>query len=113
VTDHHDVMTETAVFKKSARVLSFENSWLWLSAFAVLIVVTHLGSLSREVINWDESTFMLMAQDILRGHLPYLAQYDNKPPGIFFALAAAMKVLASLYLRPAFAAGCFCCSLPA
>lgn len=58
----------------------------------LMVIGTQLRSLTTEVFNWDEHTFMLMAQDVLRGHLPYVEHFDNKPPGIFLLLAAAMKL---------------------
>jgi hypothetical protein len=63
-----------------------------LLALALLTVATQLTSLQREVINWDESTFMLMAQDLLRGHLPYTSLFDNKPPLVFFVIAGVFAV---------------------
>lgn len=35
------------------------------------------------VIDWDESTFILMGQSILDGNLPYIDLWDNKPPLAF------------------------------
>jgi len=35
------------------------------------------------VIDWDESTFILMGQSIIDGHLPYVKLWDLKPPGAF------------------------------
>ncbi|MEM9435406.1 MAG: hypothetical protein AAGA15_00075 [Pseudomonadota bacterium] len=61
-------------------------------ALAALIGLTQAASYSQEVINWDESTFMVMAQDLLDGNLPYLGLYDNKPPGIFLWLAGIMAI---------------------
>ena len=65
-------------------------SVLWAGTFAVAILATRLGSLEREVIDMDESTFILMASHVLDGHLPYVELYDNKPPMIYFLLAGAM-----------------------
>jgi len=41
-----------------------------------------------DVINWDESTFILVGQGLADGHLPYTLLWDNKPPlgYAFFAL---------------------------
>ena len=39
------------------------------------------------VINWDESTFILIGQSILDGHLPYTNLWDIKPPLAFVAYA--------------------------
>jgi 4-amino-4-deoxy-L-arabinose transferase-like glycosyltransferase len=40
-----------------------------------------------DVINWDESTFILMGQSLLDGHLPYTQLWDLKPPLAFVAFA--------------------------
>jgi 4-amino-4-deoxy-L-arabinose transferase and related glycosyltransferases of PMT family len=66
-------------------------SWFWFAAFVVLILVNRIAGLDDEVVNWDEDTFMLMAQDVLRGHLPYVAAFDNKPPGIFLWTAGVFE----------------------
>lgn len=79
----------------------------WIVGLAGLALITRLGALPREIVSWDESTFMLMAQDVLRGHLPYVALFDNKPPGMFFALAAVMKLFgAHLWTVRLFGATC-------
>lgn len=70
-----------------SRPLSF-----WLLVFAVLVAVIQLPSLQREVIDWDEITFVLVAADILRGHLPYEQLYDIKPPLLFFLIAGALRL---------------------
>ena len=66
------------------------SSAIAATLFLLLSVATQTGNLSYEVIDWDESTFIIMASDILQGHLPYLNLYDNKTPGIFFILALVM-----------------------
>lgn len=65
---------------------------LWLLSFLLFVFVTQIGSLHYEVIDWDESTFLLMAQDLLHGHLPYTRIYDMKPPGLFMLLALPLKI---------------------
>ncbi len=60
--------------------------------YVVLIALTQTGSILREVIDWDESTFILMSQSLLNGHLPYTQMFDNKPPVLFFLLAGAMAL---------------------
>lgn len=39
------------------------------------------------VINWDESTYILMGQGILDGILPYTSLWDMKPPLVFLVYA--------------------------
>lgn len=69
-----------------------ENSFFWITAYALLIIITRIGFLQIEVIDWDESTFILMAQSVLDGHLPYVELFDIKPPMIYFMLAGAISI---------------------
>lgn len=41
----------------------------------------------QAVVDWDESTFALMGDSLVRGHLPYTELWDNKPPLIFACFA--------------------------
>ena len=52
-----------------------------------LSVLIRLPFFFRDVIDWDESTFILMGQSILDGHLPYTELWDNKPPLAFVSYA--------------------------
>ena len=44
------------------------------------------------VVSWDESTYVLMGQSILDGHLPYLQQWENQPPLAFVFYAGVIAV---------------------
>ena len=57
---------------------------------ALLVFVARFSSRQYEIIDWDEDTFMLMAQEVQRGVLPYIRLFDNKPPGMFFVLAGVL-----------------------
>ena len=59
--------------------------------FAVCLAI-RLPFFFIDVINWDESTFILMGQSILDGHLPYTQLWDLKPPLAFvpYALFVAL-----------------------
>lgn len=90
VFDH--ALTDTVASRAEPRaVQALGASWFWLAAFAVLILANRIAGLGDEVVNWDEDTFMLMAQDVLRGHLPYVTLFDNKPPGIFLWTAGVFE----------------------
>jgi len=41
----------------------------------------------RDYVDRDESTFILMAQSLVDGHLPYTQLWDLKPPLLFFIFA--------------------------
>lgn len=66
----------------------FSNS-LALTVLVCLCFFVRFPFYFRSVIDWDESTFILMGQNILDGHLPYIELWENKPPlaFAFFALA--------------------------
>jgi hypothetical protein len=49
------------------------------------------------VIDWDESTFVLMGQNILDGRLPYTELWDNKPPLLFLFFALVMIFEQSIF----------------
>lgn len=63
-----------------------------LVGFLVLAVLFRLPYFYRDVIDWDESVFILMGQSIADGNLPYTEVWDNKPPG-GFALFAVVQYL--------------------
>src|SRR5262249_20655869 len=59
-----------------------------LFVFALLL---RLPFFFPAVVDWDESTYVLMGQSILDGHLPYLQQWENQPLlGFLFYGAAIM-----------------------
>jgi len=66
-----------------------------LTVFALILTsvcLLRLPVLSRSVLDWDESLYMLMANQWLAGHLPYTTIWDNKPP-IIYAIFAVFKFL--------------------
>ena len=48
-------------------------------------LILQIKYLSKEVVDWDISTFLIMGQDINRGYLPYENQLELKPVLIFYA----------------------------
>lgn len=80
-------------------------SWL-CAGLLVFAMLMRLPFFFQSVIDWDESTFILMGQDILDGHLPYTELWDNKPPltFAFFAMVLSLwKSLVAVRLAGAFA----------
>ncbi|OAB57963.1 hypothetical protein AY600_07870 [Phormidium willei BDU 130791] len=66
---------------------------LYLASIAVITVLIRLPFFFEAVINWDESTFILMGQSLLDGHLPYTQLWDLKPPLLFVAYALFILTL--------------------
>ena len=54
----------------------------------VISLLVRLPYFFPAVLDWDESTYILMGQSVLDGHLPYVELWDNKPPLIFYQIAA-------------------------
>lgn len=63
-----------------------------LAAFILILAVlaTQFAGLGQEVIDPDESTFILMGADVARGHLPFVEQFDLKPPMIFLLVGGVL-----------------------
>lgn len=49
-------------------------------------------SFGTSVIDWDESIYLLVSRELLRGHAPYTVIWDHKPPGLY-ALFAGFQLL--------------------
>jgi hypothetical protein len=61
----------------------------WIPPVALLAVtlLTRVPYFTVSVINWDESTFAILGQDLLDGHLPYTHLWDHKPPLVYVLFA--------------------------
>jgi hypothetical protein len=70
-------------------LLQIERRPTWSRALALLGLyvaasgVTRLVVSSNVIVNVDESSYMVGAWELLRGHLPYAGFADNKPPLIY------------------------------
>lgn len=69
-----------------------------LLACAALALFLRLPALPQSVIDWDESFYLLMAREMLRGHPPYTVIWDNKPPGLYALFALTQVVLGQTVL---------------
>ncbi|MBT8283275.1 MAG: glycosyltransferase family 39 protein, partial [Muriicola sp.] len=58
----------------------------------VISILLRLPFFFRDYIDRDESTFILMAQSWVDGHLPYTQLWDLKPPMVFLFFAAIIYV---------------------
>jgi len=54
-----------------------------LLALLAWCVALRLPTIPRSVIDWDESVYLLMADQWSHGHLPYTAVWDHKPVGAY------------------------------
>jgi 4-amino-4-deoxy-L-arabinose transferase-like glycosyltransferase len=86
------------------------QDWVLVTVLIIVAFLIRFPFFFPAVIDWDESTFILMGQSILDGHLPYTTLWDIKPPLAFFAYASFIlvfgKTIAAVRL-----AGWLCTSL--
>ncbi len=69
-----------------------------LLACGAVVLFLRLPALPQSVIDWDESFYLLMGREMLRGHAPYTVIWDNKPPGLYVLFALAQIVLGQTVL---------------
>ena len=69
------------------------------SYLLLLAIIVRLPFFFKDVIDWDESTYILMGQSVLDGHLPYTELWDLKPPGAFLIYAVSMLFLLFYWAR--------------
>jgi hypothetical protein len=70
-----------------------QKQWLIAICLLLISILIRFPYYFIDVINWDESTFILMGQSLLDGHLPYTELWDIKPPLAFVAFALFILVL--------------------
>jgi len=78
--------------------------------FLALSIGLRLPYFFTDVIDWDESTFILLGQSILDGHLPYTETWDLKPP----LLSTIFSLFIVIFGKSIFSirmAGAFCVGL--
>jgi hypothetical protein len=64
------------------------GGWLLL---ALLLVASRLDDMMFDA-GWDETSYLLVAAEVLKGHLPYITAFDNKPPLLFLLLALGQMI---------------------
>ncbi|QBA65160.1 ArnT family glycosyltransferase [Muriicola soli] len=69
--------------------------FLGLTLISILI---RLPFFFRDYVDRDESTFILMAQSWVDGHLPYTQLWDLKPPLVFLFFAAIIYIFGKSFI---------------
>ena len=75
--------------------LNDRRVFLWLTLISVLL---RLPFFFRDYIDRDESTFILMAQSWIDGHLPYTQLWDLKPPLVYLFFALIIYVFGKSFI---------------
>ena len=83
------------------------------SIFFLLLLITILVRFPwffPSVINWDESTYILMGQSVLDGNLPYIGFWEMKPPLAHFFYGTFIGLFGKSIISIRFA-GALCISI--
>jgi hypothetical protein len=67
--------------------LTSPGRWRAFLLLLGLAFVVRAGFFFDSVVDWDETTFILMGQSVLDGFVPYQDYWDLKPPFAYFAFA--------------------------
>lgn len=62
------------------------------AGLVLLAILSRAPSFVMSVIDWDESLYVIMAEQWRAGHLPYTVVWDNKPIGIYAIFALFQSV---------------------
>ncbi len=65
---------------------------LWLFLVFVLIFIMRLPASTQVVLDWDESVYFVVAQDIARGGELYQTVWDHKGPLLYFLFVPVIKL---------------------
>tara|TARA_B100000963_G_scaffold342685_1_gene343784 strand:- start:717 stop:2423 length:1707 start_codon:yes stop_codon:yes gene_type:complete len=64
--------------------LKLNNIYIECSLLFLFLFITQLSLINYETIDWDIATYMLVANDIGNGNLPYVTQWDDKGPLLYY-----------------------------
>jgi 4-amino-4-deoxy-L-arabinose transferase-like glycosyltransferase len=85
---------------------------IFLVVAMALVVMVRLPWSVVDVLDWDESAYFVVAQDILDGGVPYVTTSEHKGPLLFFILAAVIKVAGTnIFLIRMFTTAVVCCTM--
>jgi len=88
-----NIITKTNNFFESFfQLFSKINISLIFLFILILVFFTQFHSISQEVIDWDETDFILMGNSLYKGNLPYIELWDLKPPIHFILIGLTFKI---------------------
>ena len=73
-------------------------------ALLLFSIMLRLPVFFPTVMDHDESTYLIIAQQLLQGKIPYVDNLDVKPVGIYLLFAAILKIWNSIFAIRLFAA---------
>ena len=80
------------------------KGWQWAALYLAVTVFVRWLTFFKTSIDHDESTYLIIADQWLGGHLPFVDFMDVKPIGIYILFAGALKLFGSSILAVRLAA---------
>ncbi len=90
-------MTHKVITSLIPNYQNLKDSKVFLG-LALLSVALRFPFFFRDYIDRDESTFILMAQSWVEGHLPYTQLWDLKPPLVFLFFSAIIYLFGKSFI---------------
>lgn len=78
--------------------LTTAKEWVVFLVYTGIAILIRFPFFFRDYIDRDESTFILMGQSIVDGHLPYTDLWDLKPPIVFYVFAMIIYVFGKSFI---------------
>jgi hypothetical protein len=90
--DRHDPCFDESTSRVGTGIVCMQNPtstgrWTAFLLLLGLALVVRASFFFDSVVDWDETTFILMGQSVLDGFVPYQDYWDLKPPFAYFAFA--------------------------
>jgi len=73
------------------------NIWIYL-IISISVFLTQFSYIEFEVIDWDESTYLLISKYLSEGSILYVDYWEAKPPVFFIYIALIFKLFGSTLL---------------
>lgn len=74
------------------------NNLLQYGIICLFIFLTQFSYIQHEVIDWDESTYLLISKYVSEGSLLYVDYWEAKPPVYFIYMGVVFKIFGSSLL---------------
>ncbi|MBN2414018.1 glycosyltransferase family 39 protein [candidate division KSB1 bacterium] len=84
-------MEPNSVIKKIGSVMG-KGEIIIIMILLVMIFIIRLPGCMQIVIDWDESVYFTVAQDVVKGGVPYKTAWDHKGPMQYFIFVPIMAV---------------------
>jgi 4-amino-4-deoxy-L-arabinose transferase-like glycosyltransferase len=66
--------------------------WISFLLAAAIVFGLRLHTVNQVVVDWDESVYLVVAQNLVHGGTPYTTAWDHKGPLLYFTLAPVVAV---------------------